>query len=384
MTIGWRTRQLGDLCEVLDYKRKPITKKDRVAGAYPYYGATGVLDYVEGFIFDEPLVLVGEDGAKWKSGDSTAFAVDGKIWVNNHAHVLKPARKTLLDRWLIYHLNHLDLTEFISGLTVPKLNQGSLREIPVPLPPFSEQQRIVGILDEAFAGIATAKANAERNLQNAHALFESHLRCSFASTDGEWQAKPLGEMAAFRNGLNFSKSSTGEEIKIVGVRDFQNNYWVPWDNLAPIIPDGFVSDSDILKAGDLIFVRSNGNPELIGRCLLVGEVTERTTHSGFTIRARLHDADISPAYLCHYLKSPSVRRQMIDGGNGANIRSLNQGTLSSLRVPFPSITEQGRIVKRLEEMQGQTQRLESIYQRKLAALDALKQSLLHQAFSGQL
>ena len=126
--------QLGDVCEVLDRIRKPITKRDRVPGPYPYYGATGVLDYVEGYLFDEPLVLVGEDGAKWEAGENTAFAVDGKCWVNNHAHVLRPDRGMLLDSWLIYYLNQSDLTPFITGLTVPKLNQGKLREIPIPLP----------------------------------------------------------------------------------------------------------------------------------------------------------------------------------------------------------------------------------------------------------
>jgi type I restriction enzyme, S subunit len=198
MTNGWQTRQLGELCDVLDYKRKPITKRDRISGDYPYYGATGILGHVDGYIFDEPLVLVGEDGAKWESGENTAFAVEGKIWVNNHAHVLRPHRTKLLDNWLIYHLNHLDLTEFVSGLTVPKLNQGRMREIPVPLPPLPEQQRIVGILDEAFEGIATAKANADKNRQNARALFDSHLQTAFSQRGPGWVEKPLGKIATLK------------------------------------------------------------------------------------------------------------------------------------------------------------------------------------------
>jgi type I restriction enzyme, S subunit len=118
---GWQKKPLGELCEMLDHKRKPVTKRDRVAGQYPYYGATGIQDYVADYLFDEPLVLVGEDGAKWGSGENTAFAVGGKCWVNNHAHVLRPRRDTILDNWLIYYLNHPDLSESVSGLTVPKL-----------------------------------------------------------------------------------------------------------------------------------------------------------------------------------------------------------------------------------------------------------------------
>ena len=95
MTAAWESKPLGDLCEVLDSRRQPVTKKNRRAGKYPYYGATGIVDYVDEFIFDEPLVLVGEDGAKWGSGEGTAFSVAGRCWVNNHAHVLRPVRKTI-------------------------------------------------------------------------------------------------------------------------------------------------------------------------------------------------------------------------------------------------------------------------------------------------
>ena len=135
MSMSFQTRPLGELCDVLDSKRKPITKKDRVPGEFPYYGATGILNHVEDFIFDEKLVLIGEDGAKWGAGENTSFTAEGKYWVNNHAHVIRPHRNIVLDEWIIYHLNHNDLSPFITGLTVPKLNQGKLREIPIPLPP---------------------------------------------------------------------------------------------------------------------------------------------------------------------------------------------------------------------------------------------------------
>src|ERR1700733_333882 len=136
-----RVEPLGSLCDILDSRRKPVTKRDRISGEYPYYGATGIVDYVEHYIFDEPLVLVGEDGAKWEAGENTAFPVDGRCWINNHAHVLRPHRDSVLDKWIIYYLNASDLSPFITGLTVPKLNQEKLREIPIPLPPLPEQKR---------------------------------------------------------------------------------------------------------------------------------------------------------------------------------------------------------------------------------------------------
>lgn len=148
--------------------------------------------------------------------------------------------------------------------------------------------------------------------------------------------------------------------------------------------EGTLPDSDILKENDLLFVRSNGNMELIGRCLLVGRVAERITHSGFTIRARLNGSGVAAKYLCHYLKSNSAKRKMIDSGIGTNIKSLNQTTLSALLVPVPSRVEQARIVSQLETIDSETHRLEALYQRKLAALEELKRSVLHQAFTGEL
>ena len=134
-TTEWETRPLGEVCEILDALRKPVTKRDRIAGQYPYYGATGIVDYVADYIFNEKLVLIGEDGAKWTAGEQTAFIANGKYWVNNHAHVVRPHKNILLPEWLAYYLTHADLTHFVRGLTVPKLNQNNLKLIPIPLPP---------------------------------------------------------------------------------------------------------------------------------------------------------------------------------------------------------------------------------------------------------
>ena len=211
-------KPLGELCDVLDRLRKPITKKDRVAGEFPYYGATGVLDYVADYIFDEPLILIGEDGAKWGPGENTAFGVEGKCWVNNHAHVIRPHRDMVLDSWLIYYLNVTDLSPFITGLTVPKLNQGKLREIPIPVPPLAEQKRIVAILDEAFAAIDTATTNAEKNLTNARELFESHLNAVFTQRGDEWAEKKLGKMTVSDTPITYGVVKPGPEGDVRFVR----------------------------------------------------------------------------------------------------------------------------------------------------------------------
>jgi hypothetical protein len=201
-------------------------------------------------------------------------------------------------KYLCYHLNSQQTNDFINsmqkGTTRPRVRLSVVRELPIAVPPLAEQQRIVGILDEAFEGIGTAKANAEKNLQNARALFESHLQGVLSQRGEGWVEKRLGDLATFRNGINFTKSSRGESVKIVGVKDFQQNYWAPLDNLDTVTIEDTLPDSDMLKEDDLLFVRSNGNMELIGRCVLVGPVDDKITHSGFTIRARLNGSSVMP------------------------------------------------------------------------------------------
>ena len=114
MKEGWTYKNLGEVCDILDSRRKPITKSKREAGNIPYYGATGLLDYVKDYIFDEKLVLLGEDGAKWGAGDKSAFIIEGKTWVNNHAHALRPKRNILIDELLVYYLNYENLQPYIT------------------------------------------------------------------------------------------------------------------------------------------------------------------------------------------------------------------------------------------------------------------------------
>ena len=391
MSAGWQTKSLGDVLEIqngyaFDSKRFSTSKglplvrirslKNGVEKDTFFDGA-----YDDKYVVSDGDLLIGMDGEfgcfEWKGG---------KALLNQRVCRLQNFDSQLLPRFLFYGVNdYLKAIEDVTGFaTVKHLSSKQVLDIEFPVPSMSEQQRIVAILDAAFAEIAAAKANAERNLQNARALFESYLNKVFTERGDGWQTVPFGEIAAFRNGINFTKSSRGTPIKILGVKDFQNHYWAQFEDFDSIVPEGLVPDPDTLIEGDIVFVRSNGNPDLIGRCLLIGQLPERTTHSGFTIKARLQQDSVLPAYLCHFLKLKDTRQEMIDGGNGANIKSLNQGTLSRIVVPFPSLSKQAEIVRQLEDMQVETQRLESIYQKKLAALDELKKSLLHQAFSGAL
>lgn len=138
---------LKDICTNYDAKRRPITKNKRVSGLYPYYGASGIVDYVKDFIFDDDYLLVSEDGANLLSRVTPiAFSISGKTWVNNHAHILK-FQNYITQRYVEIYLNSIDLAKYISTAAQPKLTQENLNKIEIPLPPLEEQNRIVAILD---------------------------------------------------------------------------------------------------------------------------------------------------------------------------------------------------------------------------------------------
>jgi type I restriction enzyme M protein len=141
---SWEIMELGDVyLENLDSKRKPVTKSVRTNGEYPYYGASGIVDYVEEYIFNEPLLLISEDGANLITRNTPiAFSVDGKIWVNNHAHILK-FNSLITQKYIENYINQIDITKFVTGSAQPKLNQQNLNLIPIPIPPIEIQQSIV-------------------------------------------------------------------------------------------------------------------------------------------------------------------------------------------------------------------------------------------------
>lgn len=141
-------KELGDIALNLDSKRKPVTKGNRESGIYPYYGASGIVDYVKDYIFDGDYLLVSEDGANLVARVTPiAFSASGKIWVNNHAHILH--FETYVERKFVeYYLNMIDLSRFISTAAQPKLTQENLNKIPIPVPSFEKQAQIVTILDQ--------------------------------------------------------------------------------------------------------------------------------------------------------------------------------------------------------------------------------------------
>lgn len=157
---GWTDCEVSDVCSILDSRRIPLNTNERRErkGSYPYWGANGIVDYIDGYIFDEPLVLMAEDGGYFGESDSRAIChrLNGKAWVNNHAHILR-ADEVNRD-YLFFWFVHRDITSHIKGGTRTKLNQGDLKRLPISFPPLAQQIEIARQLDDALSAALEAEA----------------------------------------------------------------------------------------------------------------------------------------------------------------------------------------------------------------------------------
>ena len=177
---GWEEKTLPELSENLDSIRKPVTKGKRNAGIYPYYGASGIVDYVDGYLFDEDLLCISEDGANLLMRTyPIAFPICGKVWVNNHAHVLR-FKSIVTQKFVEYYFSGLKLDEYITGAAQPKLTQKALNSIIINLPPtLEDQKKIVDTLDSIKSKVDQLQENYNKISQECDALKQAILRQVF-------------------------------------------------------------------------------------------------------------------------------------------------------------------------------------------------------------
>ena len=221
-----------------------------------------------------------------------------------------------------------------SGGTFKEITKTNFSKLQIPLPSLEIQRQIV---DEIAAH--------QRVIDGARQVFEGwkpHIEI-----DLEWVTVNLGEIAEFKNGINFTKQSKGRSIKILGVRHFQDHTIAPLDDLDEVIAEANFDDSCLLQEGDILFVRSNGNKELVGRSIMIPRVKEDITYSGFTIRGRLNERAY-PLFYAYLFKTEFYRNILKQVGVGANINNLSQGVLKEIKIPLPPLDVQQEIVARIE------------------------------------
>ena len=376
MKEGWEYKKLGEVCEILDSQRKPITKGKREPGAIPYYGATGCLDYVKDYIFDEKLVLLGEDGAKWGAGDNSAYIINGKSWVNNHAHALRPKRDLLIDELLVYYLNFSNLLPYITGVTVPKLNQEKMRSIEIPVPPLSEQQSIVDYLDSAFAKIDAMKANAEKALGEAKALFQASLKEMLEPKEG-WEEKKLKETAKYRRG-SFPQPYGNKEW-------YDGEGSMPFVQVAELQEDSFslvpITKRLISKIAQPLSVFVPAGTVLVTLQGSIGKVaiTDYDSYVDRTI-AIFQDYKIAvdKTFFAYQLKIRFEIERL--KARGTTIKTITKEEFANFIINCPPLSEQQSIVATLDSLKSKVDRLQENYEKISQECDALKQAILRQVF----
>ena len=399
---GWQTKTLGEICDI-----------ERGGSPRP----------IQEFITADP------NGINWiKIGDATAsgkyiyktvekikpegvkrsrMVYEGDFILSNSMSFGRPyIMKTtgcIHDGWLVLHQPKVDpdylyhalssdlvfdqFDRLAAGSTVRNLNIGLAKSVEIPYPPLAEQQRIVGLLDEAFEGLATAKANAEKNLQNVRALFESHLQSVFTQRGPGWVETTLEEVLTVQPQNGWSPPAANHAAS-----------GTPVLTLSSVT--GFVFRPDKLKYtsaktdpkarywiqnGDFLITRSN-TPELVGHVAIASGIEKPTIYPDLIMRMNPKPDRALTEFLYYQLRTPVLRAEIMGRAQGANptMKKISNGAVKTLPIAVPSIPTQQAIVETLDALTEETQHLARIYEQKLAALEALKKSLLHQAFTGAL
>lgn len=398
MKAGWERKRLADFATMVSTGPfgSVLHKSDYVNDGVPLVNPTNIVGEriipdpsklideatkkrLSNYVLKEGDIVVGRRG---EIGRCAVVGADESGWVcGTGSFFIRPMPST--NSQFLAHLIRSDfyrekLEQASTGATMMNLSNSTLSGLVVAIPPLPEQQRIVTLLDEAFDGIATARAHAEKNLQNARAIFESHLQSVFTQRGDGWQDKTL-EQISTTFGRGKSRYRPRNEPKLYGGK----------------YP--FIQTGDVRNAGHFIteFSQTYSEAGLAQSklwpkgtiCITIAANIAETGILDFdacfpdsVIGVVPNPAEAEVGFVEYLLQSFKVRIQAL--GQGSAQANINMGTFENERFPFPSVAVQRQIVAQLEELSAETQRLESLYQRKVAALDELKKSILNQAFAG--
>jgi type I restriction enzyme S subunit len=433
----WDIVKLEDVVDILDSGRVPVNAKERGTrvGQVPYYGATGQVGWIDDFLFDEELVLLGEDGAPFlEPAKQKAYIVRGKSWVNNHAHVLR-ARSDIPNAYIKYYLDTVDYHEYVTGTTRLKLNQAAMRRIPVPLAPKNERVRIVAEiekqfsrLDEAVTNLKRAKANLKRykasvlkaavegkltedwrkqhpNVEPASKLLERILVARRAKGTGrgqynqpvepetndfprlpsKWLWARLDAIASPKGGITVDKNRkapTARTVPYLRVANVQRGYLDLSEIKTIEAPDADTKDLRLLP-GDILF-NEGGDRDKLGRGWIWDGQLPECIHQNHVFRARLYSAEVSPKLVSWWGNSFGQAYFSREGKQTTNLASLNLTKLSAFPIPLPPAAEQQQIVVEVERRLSVLEKLEAAVEANLTRGDRLRQSILAKAFCGEL
>ncbi len=399
MKAGWAVKTLGDVCEIVN-GGTPKTGVDEYWGNEHLWITPAEMGKRLSPYVDETERKITPQGLKNSSARLlppnsvilSSRAPIGHLVINTKPMATNQGCKGLVPsdrlsyKYLFYFLMaNVDLLNDLgTGATFKELSGGKLKEVKIPLAPSTEQQRIIAILDQAFEGIAKARANAEQNLQNARALFESHLQSVFTQRGEGWIDAKLEDVVDDKCTLSYGIVQPGDEfdngLPIIRPTDLTSKF-INLNGLKRINPDLALSYSRTTLMGDelLLCVRGSTGVISIATDVLIGANVTRGI-----VPIRFQKNLISASFGYFMLTSGYVQEQIKSKTYGAALMQINIGDLRKIKVKYPSVKLQNELSFNLDELDKETQRLEALYQRKVACLDELKTSLLQQAFAGEL
>ena len=375
---GWQTKNFSDVLDIKNGRNQKEVESD--SGEYPIYGSAGnVMGYANSYICEAGTTIVGRKG-----NINSPIYSETRFWNVDTAFGLA-AKPGLDSKFLYYYCISFDFSALNRGTTIPSLVKSELLGISIPFPPLPEQHRIVAILDAAFDHIATTRANCEANLLNARAIFESHLQGVFTQGCKDWHKTKLkdltskiGSGATPRGGEESYKSEGISLVRSLNIHDFGFKY-----RKLAYLDDAQANElSNVkLQSQDVLL---NITGASVARCCIVPEnVLPARVNQHVSIIRPLADK-LDAEFLHLLLISKTYKDQLLQTGSegGSTRQAITKAQIQDFVIEYPTkVAEQKAIVVKLNTMLAETQRLESLYQRKLQALDDLKKSLLHQAFS---
>lgn len=367
MRKGWEYKKLGEVC----------CPKSKIQRATKCFGGSDEILYIDISSIDNSVQEVNSITSftmsnapsraqqKVEYGDIIVSTVrpnlknvafikqhDSNLVVSSGFCVLRTTddiERNYLFRYITSDIFTQHLMKLTTGANYPAVRDLDVRDSTIPLPPKSTQIEIVSELDKINELIRLKKEQLKDFDNLAQSLFYEMFGDPVENEKG-WEAKKLGEIGEFKNGLNFSKDENGHSIKFLGVSDFQNKKSIASDQLDCISLSECVQEDYLLKTGDIVFVRSNGKKELIGRSVKM-YITEPTTYSGFCIRCRITDEKVDKDYIAILLKTPIIRQFMTNSGRGCNISNLNQKILNSIPTILPPLPLQRLFAQRIEQIE---------------------------------
>lgn len=393
---NWCWTYLTKAAECLDNFRKPINATERAGrnGNVPYYGATGQVGWIDDFLTDEDLVLLGEDGAPFLDLiKDKAYLITGKAWVNNHAHILRSLFGDTGNRYLLHYLNSFNYAGYVNGTTRLKLTRASMDTIPIPLPPLAEQQRIVDRIESLFAKLDEAKEKAQavvdsfetRRAAILHKAFTGELTAKWREEHGvrveSWEKKSVGELCISLKYGTAKKSDASGNVVVLRMGNLQQGE-IDWSDLA------YSNDLDDIERyklfpGDVLFNRTN-SAALVGKTAIYrGEYP--AIYAGYLIKLDYDHDKIIGDYLNYALNTLDAKKYCnsvkTDGVNQSNINAKKIGAYS---FNVPNIPEQEKIVSVIQKLLSKEQQSKAAAEIVLDQIELMKKSILARAFRGEL